>query len=126
MPTGINNASGAMANIDSAVTRQSVNRAAINRSTKILFAADNVPTPVPHMFVPGYTSVYIRAHNGTPTGNSEPVLVATYPEGLTAGRGDVITPDTEITFPVDNTGQIWAQGKAGDGVIVSIRAANTQ
>jgi hypothetical protein len=67
-------------------------------------------------------TVTIRAHNGTNTGNANFVRVAHQPEILTGIGGDPITPDSEITWPADQTGQIWVVGTAADGINVKIQA----
>jgi len=102
-------------------------RAAINRSTRMIFTATGVPHVFPAIVVPPNCAVYIRGHNGTATGNAAPCRVATSPQVLTgtSNGGDVITPNTEINYPVDNAGQVWGIGTAGDGLIFSIRASAT-
>lgn len=54
--------------------------------------------------------------------NTKNVLVALVREDLILGRGDQIGPNTEIIYPVDNTGSIWAlfQNDA-DALTISIR-----
>ena len=42
-------------------------------------------------------------------------------ESLNVGLGDPITKDTEINYPVDSTGQIWAMGTQGDTLTISLR-----
>lgn len=101
-------------------------RGAINQSVRMIFTATGTPQVSQPVFVPPNCNVYVRGHNGTATGNSAPCRVALSPEGLmlSSPAGDVITPDTEINYPVDNLVQIWGVGTAGDGLIISIRAGS--
>lgn len=102
----------------------SLPRAAINQSVKMIFAATGTPQMSQPVHVPAGSTVYIRAHNGAAAGNTAICRVALSREGLVAGSaaGDTLTPDTEINYPVDNLGQIWAVGTQNDGIIISIRA----
>lgn len=54
--------------------------------------------------------------------NTKNVMVSLVREDLLLGRGDQIGPNTEIIYPVDNTGVIWAlfQNDA-DQLAISIR-----
>jgi len=99
-----------------------LNKKNINRTFKAVIATTGVPQPLPPVNVENAASVAIRGYNGT-TGNAQPVWSGLHRESVTPlGQGDPITPDTEINYPVDNLGQIWICGTAGDGVVVSIRA----
>jgi hypothetical protein len=133
MPKGLNNSpgltgSGGIIGLGSTPNTGLVPRKAINYSMRMIFTASGVPQPSQALRVPANTTVYIRAHNGTPTGNAAPCRVALSAAELSQGStsGDVITPDTEISYPVDNLCQIWAAGTLGDGIILSIRAGTTQ
>jgi hypothetical protein len=90
----------------------------------------------PNVLVPPNANVYIRAWNNTAAGNVNPVYVGTSQESVNAlggiGKGNPITPNTEISFPIDNLQDIWVAMTGigggpgtGDGVVISIRA-NTQ
>jgi hypothetical protein len=121
MPTGLTN---------TPFTRDQIpavrpGRPAINATYKAIFSVTGQPINMPAVSVPPNASVYIRGHNGTNSGNAQPCRAALSPEGLLLTKGDVITPDTEITFPVNNLGQIWAVGTAADRIVVSIRAVST-
>jgi len=101
-------------------------RGAINTTHQLIFATTGVPVPAQWIKVPQGSSVYIRASNGTTVGNVAGVRVAISRELLsTANGGDFIANNTEIYYPVDNTGQIWAVGTAADGVAIAIRANAT-
>jgi hypothetical protein len=133
MPTGLQNSpgltgSGGVIGAGSTPSTGLVPRKAINYSVRMLFAVNDVPQVSQPVYVPPGTTVYIRAHNGTTTGNSAPCRVALSVGELSLGStsGDVITPDTEISYPVDNLCQIWAAGTAGDGIIIAIRAGTNQ
>lgn len=130
MPTGLTNSpgltgSGGIIGAGAQPGKPTQPRAAINQSVRMLFATTGVAQVSQPIFVPPNCNVYIRAHNGTAAGNGAPCCVALSREdaqGGPSGRGDVITPDTEISYPVDNVRQIWAAGTAGDGIIISVRA----
>lgn len=96
-------------------------RKAINHTLQLVFAAAGVAQKLPGLQVEEGLSVNVRGHNGTSAGNKGNIRIALYPEALTNGGGRVITPDTEIPFPVDHTAQIWGiADNAGDGMIASI------
>jgi hypothetical protein len=105
----------------------SLPRAAINIQSQLVFAATGVPQALPVIHVPADCIVYIRAHNGT-TGNAQNCRIAMSREELIAGNamGSTLTPNTEVPFPVDHLGQIWAVGTAGDGIIARINASSQQ
>jgi hypothetical protein len=124
MPTGLTNTPGIIG-AGSPGPNARPSRAAINNSVKAVFPTTGLAVNLPAIAVPANCSVYIRAHNGSNAGNTDPCRVAINPEGLLGTKGDVITPDTEITYPVNNLAQIWAIGLPGDGIIVSIRASAT-
>jgi hypothetical protein len=133
MPTGLKNSpgltgSGGVIGAGAMPRTGLVPRKAINYSVRMIFAVTGVPQVSQAIYVPPGTSVSIRAHNGLPTGNTAPCRVAQSREELllSATSGDVITPDTSISFPVDNLGQVWAVGTAGDGIILSIQAGTNQ
>jgi len=98
----------------------------VNYDFTIVFAATGVPQACqPLAIAPGW-AVSVRGNNGTLSGNANPVYVAkTRARLLLSVMPQPITPDTEISFPVDNTGQIWGVGTEGDGIIVSIRRGNS-
>jgi hypothetical protein len=113
MPTGLKN-SPAMGPLVSQQPRR-----AINHTLLLTLGADNVPQNFPGLVVAPGLGVALRG--ATKAGvNVGVVRVSLYPDELLAGGGRVITPDTEISFPVDHMAQIWAIGKAADGLIGSI------
>jgi hypothetical protein len=116
-PTGLSNSPKGNPSPSSPLLRS------INRTYSVIVASTGIPQPCPPSAVEPGAQVSVRAHNGTTAGNTDPVFTALYREALFAGGGDAITPDTEINYPVDNIGQIWVTGTAGDGIKVSIRAA---
>jgi hypothetical protein len=69
-------------------------------------ANTNVPQQAPQIVVPPNSMVAIRAHNGTNLGNANLVRIGRQPELLGSMDGDPITPDSEISWPCDNLGQI--------------------
>lgn len=80
------------------------------------------PQRFPSVIVPLGCSVVLRGGNGTApnTGN---VFIAEYPDQLTQPGRITISPDTEISYPVDNLGSIWCAGAVGDGLIATVRGA---
>lgn len=121
MPTGQND-SPAEQNQQNVPYGQGAKAGAVNISIRTIIETTGVPLRSTGVFVPQGATVRVRAHNGTTTGNSAPVRLGSYREMLLEESvGDVLTPDTEIIFPVDNLAQIWVTGTAGDGIIVSIR-----
>ena len=82
--------------------------------------------PVGHQGV-----VRVRAHNGAIAGNVGPVFIGTYRKDVLIGSaigniatGYPLTPNTEVTFPVDNLAQIWFSAQnAGDGIQLSVKGA---
>jgi hypothetical protein len=103
-----------------------VARGALNISTRMIFAATGVPQVSQPIFVPPGCNVYVRGSNGTPAGNTGPVRIGLSREAVSGTQGDVIFGTTDVSFPVDNTGQIWAAGAAGDGLIIAVRSVATQ
>lgn len=94
----------------------------VNYSFKIVFAATGVPQAFPPLKIAPGWAVSVRGNNGTTDGNANAIYVARNRSALLLpSQTQTITPDTEISFPVDNVGQIWAVGTEGDGAIVSIR-----
>ena len=80
------------------------------------------PAHFPAVIVPLGCSVTLRGGNGTQP-NTANVFVHEYPDGLTQPGRIIISPDTEISYPVDNLSQIWAAGAVGDGLIATVRGA---
>jgi hypothetical protein len=94
----------------------------INQSVYVILNATGVPQQAPPINVPAGTLVSIRAHNGANGGNVATVRISHQPELLGSTDGDPITPDSDISWPCDNLGQIWVVGTAGDGIRISIQA----
>jgi hypothetical protein len=86
----------------------------------MIIAVTGLPQRFPGFIVPEGLSVSLRGHNGLATGNAASVYVGQHQEYANPAYGRVITPDTEIQFPVDHTGQIWVYGTAGDGVVCTV------
>lgn len=119
MPTGLKNSpDGSGPSLPSLVSSQP--RKAINYTIRLVLVADNTPQRFPGVIIPEGLSTSLRGHNGGATGNVQPVYVGPHPEYANAASGRIITPDTEISYPVDHGGQIWVSGKTGDGVILSV------
>jgi hypothetical protein len=128
MPTGLSNSpglsgSGGIIGKGATSATGGFPRAAINRTFRLIFTSGTVPQPSQAMSVPPSCNLYIRANNGTSTGNKGNVYVGLSREEILRGQGNTISPDTEINYPVDNTFQIWGMGEIGDGIEISIRAA---
>lgn len=113
-PTGLRNSPGVAA-------KPGFGPQAVNISHQVLINTTGVPQQLQPIMVPPGTLVAIRAHNGTDAGNQHVVRLADNSEALTGNLGSVITPDSEISWPCDNTGQIWVVGTAGDGVQIKIQ-----
>jgi len=75
----------------------------------MLFDASGAPKQVPAYQVPPGSIVRVRAHNGLIGGNQNIVTLTQYRE---AASGDVLQPNVEIIYNVNNTSQIWASGSA--------------
>jgi hypothetical protein len=114
-PTGLTNAPGVSA-------KPGWMPKAFNNAHYVILDATGKPQPAQPVYVPAGSVVMIRAHNGVDAGNQHVIRVAHSPEELTGTGGDPLTPDTEITWPCDNTGVIWVSGTAGDGVRIAIQA----
>ena len=119
MPTGLKNSQDSVPGAPGGLV-SSQPRKAINYTIRLLLTADNVPMRFPGIVIPEGLSVSLRGHNGGATGNAQPVFVGPHPEFANASSGRIITPDTEISYPVDHGAQIWVSGKTGDGVILSV------
>lgn len=108
---------------------QTMPRNSINVSIQLVFTADDVPQRFPAFSVPPGLGVSVAGSNGT-AANTTVAYVALYREQLSgAGAGRfTVNPSTsassDISFPVDNLCQIFAQGKAGDGVCAYIRGSS--
>lgn len=113
-PTGLSNAPG-VSTKPGWITRN------INNAFYVIIPASGLVRS-PHMTVPPGAAVNVRAHNGTNAGNANVVRISSQPELLGTIDGDPITPDSEIVWPCDTTGEIWVAGTAGDGIRVSIQA----
>jgi hypothetical protein len=96
-------------------------REAVNIPFTLTLAQTNVPVQCPAFTLPAGCTVRVRAHNGQPEGNLAPIHVGTSAIAALTGPCEVLGPNTEIQFPVDNTSQIWISGTAEDGAIVTIK-----
>jgi hypothetical protein len=125
MPTGLTNSPDpGLLNPTSIPTKKGAQppAEAINITLTITLRVDDIPQVCPPYVVPLGASVNVRGQNGTADGNAASIFIANHPSALQNGNGRMITPDTEIFYPVDSTAQIWISGKAGDGAQVTITA----
>jgi len=120
-PTGLRNSVG-LINAPGLAAKPGFMPTSVNQSVYVILGATGVPQQAPPINVPGGTLVSIRAHNGTNAGNANIVRISRQPELLGEIDGDPITPDSDISWPCDNLGQIWVVGTAGDGIRISIQA----
>ena len=103
-------------------------KTAVNKQVVQSLSAAGVAQPVPNMTVAPGENVFIRGAGGAALGNAALVYVGLSREDVTPyGRGYALSPDTEISYPVDHVGQIWfnASNAGRDGVTVSVRANQT-
>jgi hypothetical protein len=114
MPTGLKNSPPLGQGLVSSQPRK-----AINFTIPLIFQATGVPITFPGLIVPEGLSVSLRGATALGV-NASIVRVAENREGLQSGGGRIITPDTEISFPVDHLGQVWAVGTLNDGLIATI------
>lgn len=120
-PTGTRNSPG-LAPGTGASLKPPFAQYGINQDILALITATGVPQRFQPIYIPPNTLVAIRAHNGTNAGNAQPVRIARQPEELLNGNlGNVLTPDTQISWPVDGLQQLWFIGTAADGIIVSLQ-----
>lgn len=114
-PTGLRDSPGV-------AHKQGVMHTTTNQSFYVILAVTGKPQQAPPMYVPPGAQVSVRAHNGLDGGNQHVVRLAHQPELLGAIEGDPITPDSDISWPCNTTGDIWVVGTAGDGIRVSVQA----
>jgi hypothetical protein len=94
-------------------------RAATNIRIPQVLAATGVAQNCPSVPVaPGLTVTLIGVVGQA--ANAHDVFVASYPEELAAGGGRRVPAGAEVQYPVDNTGQIWFQGTAADGLLITV------
>jgi hypothetical protein len=94
----------------------------MNIRFQMVFAVADRPYQCPAWIVPPGAVVTLRTVNGNIL-NTGSVFVAEYPEGLRNGNVMALPPgaDVEVSWPVDNTCQIWASGQGpGDGLLVTV------
>jgi hypothetical protein len=121
MPTGLTNSPTLQTSIPQK-SAAPISQAAVNITFTVVLRTTGIPQPCPPYWVPLQASVNVRGQNGKAAGNSAPVFVGVSPNDVSNGGGRMITPDTEIFYPVDSTSQIWVNGTAGDGIQVTITA----
>jgi len=93
----------------------------VNLQFQLKFAVTNLPIRcVAFQVAPGQT-VLVYPINGS-TVNANPCYVASQPEllGTSSSRLLAAASDVSMAVPCDNTGQIWAAGAAGDGLLVCV------
>jgi hypothetical protein len=125
MPTGLTNSPDPGLLNPTAIPTKATARPpaeAINITLTVILRETGVPQVCPPYVVPLGASVNVRGQNGTSGGNTAAVFVDNNPATLANGKGRMITPDTEIFYPVDTTAQIWVVGTAADGIQVTITA----
>jgi hypothetical protein len=96
-------------------------RQPVNIAFNLVLAADNTPTPCVAFLVPPGTTVRVRAHNGKDEGNLKPIRVATNAPDALTGPYELLGPNNEIQFPVNNTGNIYICGAKDDGAVITIK-----
>ena len=115
MPTGLKNSPSIGPGL-----AQSQPRKAINFTIPLISPGTNVPIMFPGLIVPEGLSVSLRGSTAAGV-NVGIARVGMNREELQSGGGRIITPDTEILFPVDHMAQIWAVfANATDGLIATI------
>lgn len=114
-PTGLTNAPGV-------AFKPGFLPTSINNAFYVILGATGVPQQAQPVYVPPGALVSVRAHNGTDAGNAHIVRLGRDPDTLSGVNGDPITPDSDISWPCDNTVTMWVVGTEGDGVRVSIQA----
>lgn len=119
-PTGLSN-SPTLSPIPGLTAKPGFGPQVVNLAHYVIFAVTGTPQQCQPIFVPPNSIVAIRAHNGTDAGNQHVVRVSSRPETLTGTGGYPITPDSEVSWPVDKVNQIWAVGNAGDGICVTVQ-----
>jgi hypothetical protein len=80
------------------------------------------PMRFPSVIVPIGCSVVLRGVNGS-TINAADVFIGEYAEQLTQPGRIILSPDTEISYQVDNLGSIYVAGQGVDGIIATVRGA---
>lgn len=96
------------------------NAGGVTRTFLVKLAASAVAQPAPGFIVPDGCTVRIRANNGTLTNNAAMIAVADNPAAFTTGHGTPLAPLDDIAWPARNLANIWVQGTAGDGVVISV------
>jgi hypothetical protein len=118
MPTGLKNSP-----INSEPVSHIGPRAAICDTYQVVFTVANQPIQALPVIVPLGCSVAIRGVTLQGV-NQGVVAVSNNPAGLYSSAARIITPDTEISFPVDRLSQIWAMGaNVGDGLVITVSGA---
>jgi hypothetical protein len=94
----------------------------LNLRFQLVFASTGAPVRCPAFTVAPGMVVTLRTINGAQL-NTAVCFVADYPEALGTVASVAIPPGADVTlgWPIDNTGDIWAQGTEGDGLLVSIQ-----
>jgi hypothetical protein len=130
MPTGLHNTPGpfgaGILGTGAGPFTGGLPKGAINKQVAASLRASGVPQPAPLIFVAPGENVFIRGSGSWGQVNQEPVYLGLSREDVNYfGKGYSLTPDTEISYPVDHTGQIWFNGTEGDSITISVRANQT-
>jgi hypothetical protein len=95
-------------------------REPVNIMLRLVLAATGVPQRFRGVEVPPGCTVYLRGHNGAAAGNVAPIKVGVGPDEAASGPNRTVAPNTQISYPVQNTRDICIVGTLGDGAEVSI------
>lgn len=92
------------------------------RSVQVIIPAnmENIPIPVPAIFVPDGYLVRVRAVNALATGNVQVIYVAEYREAFQSGHATPLAPFDDQQYQVNNTGKLWICGHIADGVVITV------
>lgn len=95
---------------------------ALDVTLQVVFDVTGAIYQVPGFIVPpgAYVTLYPSSVKGL---NANPTYVATQKENVRTSAGDTLPAGQNVSLPlaIDNTGNIWVSGTAGDGVTVKIQ-----
>lgn len=89
---------------------------------QLTIAATGVPQNAPAIPVPPGATVTLTGHKANGAANAANIGVAGYPEAFSSGARQIppSPPGGDVEYVCDNTAEIWIQGTAGDGLLLSI------